>query len=232
MTTERILLVEDERDIADLAAMHLADHHFDVVKCHDGIEALRLATDQQWSLIILDIRLPGIDGLDICKRLRSGGCQTPILIVSAKSTELDRVLGLELGADDYVVKPFGVMELVARVKALLRRVANRAAPMATDTISVGRVAIDPVQRAVHVDEREVTLTAREFDLLLHFARAPGRVFQRAELLDQVWGYGYEGYEHTVNSHINRLRNKIESDPAHPEHIVTVWGVGYKMVALH
>ena len=232
MTAQRILLVEDERDIAELAAMHLNDHHFDVTTCHDGSEALQLAVDQRWSLIILDIRLPGVDGLDICKRLRSDGCQTPILIVSAKSTEFDRVLGLELGADDYVVKPFGVLELVARVKALLRRVQGRAQLASVDTIRVGRVEIEPAQRSVRVDGRDVTLTAREFDLLLHFARAPGRVYQRAELLDQVWGYGYEGYEHTVNSHINRLRNKIEPDPANPEHIVTVWGVGYKMAALH
>ena len=166
----------------------------------------------------------------ICRSLRKNERYTPILMLTSKSSELDRVLGLELGADDYVTKPFSVSELLDRVKALFRRVdsltlqsARTAAPL-----SVGALSIDPACRLVRIGERSVDLTAREFDLLLHFARHPGRVFRRSELLDSVWGYGHDGYEHTVNSHINRLRAKIEHDPSHPDWIVTVWGVGYKL----
>ena len=152
-------------------------------------------------------------------------------MLTAKSTELDRVLGLEMGADDYLTKPFSVRELVARVKALFRRVEaleSKPAEILNDgPIQRGVLVIDPDKRRVHINGRDVTLTAKEFDLLLHFARAPGKVYNRVQLLDQVWGYNHEGYEHTVNSHINRLRAKIERDPAHPERLLTVWGVGYK-----
>ena len=154
------------------------------------------------------------------------------MMVTSKSSELDRVLGLELGADDYLTKPFRIVEAMARVKAIFRRVAatRAATESGADRIAVGELTIDAGQRQVRVVDQDVELTAREFDLLLHFARHPGRVFRRAELLDAVWGYGHDGYEHTVNSHINRLRQKIEPDPAAPERIVTVWGVGYKLAA--
>ena len=187
----RILLVEDESDIAALTEMHLRDAAFDVRVANDGSQWLTLASLYEWDLVILDIRLPGVDGLEICKRLRASGDKTPIVFVSAKTTELDRVLGLELGADDYIVKPFSVLELTARVKALLRR-QQQLAPGNADAQDSGRLQIGDLRadtglRSVHVDERPVELTAREFDLLVHFMRSPGRVFNRAELLDQVWG---------------------------------------------
>ncbi|MBT8074832.1 MAG: response regulator transcription factor, partial [Gammaproteobacteria bacterium] len=177
----------------------------------------------------LDVRLPGPDGLTICRALRRELAYVPILMLTSKSSELDRVLGLELGADDYVSKPFSVSELLARVKAIFRRIESveKRFPGGAQLLSFGDLMIDATGREVRKAGKALTLTAREFDLLLHFARHPGQVFSRAQLLDKVWGYGHEGYEHTVNSHINRLRAKIESDPAHPELIVTCWGVGYK-----
>jgi DNA-binding response OmpR family regulator len=232
MTKRRILLVEDEQDIADLVALHLADLCDEVVVARDGHEGMRQATTRDWSLIVLDLRLPGPDGLEICRAIRRERAYQPILMLTSKSAELDRVLGLETGADDYLTKPFSVLELAARVRAILRRVENLRQPVQNnhseqDSIQVGSIRIDPSRRNVTLAGESVDLTAREFDLLEYFARHPGRVFRRAELLDRVWGYGHEGYEHTVNSHINRLRSKIEGDPSRPEVIVTVWGVGYK-----
>ena len=226
----RILIVEDEADIAELLALHLRDLCDEVVVAADGHAGMRQAHAREWGLIVLDLRLPGPDGLAICRSLRRHERYTPILMLTSKSSELDRVLGLELGADDYVTKPFSVSELLARVKAIFRRVdsLSREREQPARTLTLGGLTIDPACRVVRVDDRTVDLTAREFDLLLHFARHPGRVFRRSELLDSVWGYGHEGYEHTVNSHINRLRSKIEHDPSHPACIVTVWGVGYKL----
>ena len=231
MKPRRILVVEDEQDIAELVALHLGDLCDEVVVAADGHEGLRLATTRDWAVICLDLRLPGPDGLEICRAVRRERAYQPILMLTSKSAELDRVLGLETGADDYLTKPFSVLELVARVRAILRRVDNlRKAPgdePHSAAITAGGITIDPTRREVILDGQNVDLTAREFDLLEHFAKNPGRVFRRADLLDKVWGYGHEGYEHTVNSHINRLRAKIERDPAKPEMIVTVWGVGYK-----
>lgn len=234
----RILLVEDEKDIAELVALHLADVCDEVVVASDGHEGMRLATTMDWALVVLDLRLPGPDGLSICRAVRRERSYQPILMLTSKSSELDRVLGLESGADDYLTKPFSVLELTARVRAILRRVeqfklaatSGNGADDEPPTVAAGPVTIDPSRREVLLRGESVELTAREFDLLEHLARHPGRVFRRADLLDQVWGYGHEGYEHTVNSHINRLRSKIESDPSHPEMIVTVWGVGYKFAA--
>jgi DNA-binding response OmpR family regulator len=229
---KHILVVEDERDIAELIRLHLDDLDFSVTISCDGNDGLRKASTGHWDLIILDLRLPGIDGLEICRRIRQNSSTVPILMLTSKSSELDRVVGLEIGADDYVTKPFSVLELIARVKAILRRAElSRGAGAEEDRrVEVGCVAIDPNTRGARIRGEPIELTAREFDLLLHFAKHPGRVFRRLELLDSVWGYGHEGYEHTVNSHINRLRSKIEVDPAHPDLIVTVWGVGYKMNA--
>ncbi len=230
MTQRHILVVEDENDIAELVALHLRDEGFEVTVANDGHAGMRQAFARQWDLVILDLRLPGPDGLAICRALRAEQNYVPVLMLTAKSAELDRVLGLELGADDYVTKPFSVSELLARVKSLFRRIdaVSQQANAEVDTLAIGDLAIDAGSREVHVGSRRVDLTAREFDLLLHFARHPGRVFSRAQLLDSVWGYGHEGYEHTVNSHINRLRGKLEPDSEHPRYIVTVWGVGYKM----
>jgi DNA-binding response OmpR family regulator len=230
---KKILVIEDERDIADLIRLHLEDVNYSVGIAGDGNTGLRRGSSDSWDLIILDLRLPGIDGLEICRRLRQRSEHVPILMLTSKSSELDRVVGLEIGADDYVTKPFSVLELMARVKAILRRteILNRSKTQAMAAVQVGSLTIDPATRSAEVHGETVELTAKEFDLLFHFAKHPGRVFSRAELLDRVWGYGHDGYEHTVNSHINRLRAKIENDPAHPEVIVTKWGVGYKMNAL-
>jgi DNA-binding response OmpR family regulator len=174
--------------------------------------------------------LPGMDGLDLCRRVRAKTVYTPIMMVTAKVNEFDRVLGLELGADDYLTKPFSVLELAARVKALFRRMealADRAGPVPEKAIHCGDLVIDPARREVTLAGRVVNLTAKEFDLLLHFARNRGRVYSRLQLLDAVWGYGHDGYEHNVNCHINRLRAKIEANQARPRYVLTVRGVGYK-----
>ncbi len=226
-----ILVIEDDEHIARLVQMHLGDlgHAVDVVAtaAEGRVRASRGAID----LIVLDLGLPDGDGLDVCRRLREKGDVTPILILTARDAEIDRVLGLELGADDYLTKPFGVRELVARVKAILRRVEllthNQESP--ARPIKVNDIEIDPDKRDVRVGGRPVRLTAKEFDLLLQFARQPGRVYTRGQLLDLVWGYTAGCYEHTVNSHINRLRGKIEKDPSRPRYINTVWGVGYKFL---
>ncbi len=235
MTKRRILIVEDEHDIAELVALHLTDLCDETVIASDGYEGMRHAKTGHWDLIILDLRLPGPDGLEICRAVRRERPYQPILMLTSKSSELDRVLGLETGADDYLTKPFSVLELVARVRAIFRRIENMQQAGQKDDKNDGRViagglSIDSSRREAILDGRAVELTAREFDLLDYFARHPGRVFRRADLLDKIWGYGHEGYEHTVNSHINRLRAKIETNPAEPEMIVTVWGVGYKFAA--
>lgn len=230
MEKHQILIVEDESDIANLVALHLGDANYDVSLAKDGHQGMQLALSRQWDLVILDVRLPGPDGLTICRTLRREMAYVPILMLTSKSSELDRVLGLELGADDYVTKPFSVTELVARVKAIFRRIESveKRYPGTAELLSIADLTIDTSGRGVKKGNENLALTAREFDLLLHFVRHPGQVFSRAQLLDQVWGYGHEGYEHTVNSHINRLRAKIENDPAQPELIVTSWGVGYKL----
>jgi DNA-binding response OmpR family regulator len=230
---KQILVIEDERDIADLIRLHLEDLNHIVTVARDGNTGLRKSSTGSWDLIILDLRLPGIDGLEICRQLRQRSEYVPILMLTSKSSELDRVVGLEVGADDYVIKPFSVLELMARVKAILRRteLSERPHEISQLEVRLGCLTIDSATRSATVRGETVCLTAKEFDLLFHFAKNPSRVFRRAELLDSVWGYGHDGYEHTVNSHINRLRSKIENDPAHPELIVTVWGVGYKMNAV-
>jgi DNA-binding response OmpR family regulator len=228
-----ILVVEDERDIAELIALHLADLPAAVTLAHDGPSALQLALGRAWDAIVLDIRLPGLNGLDLCRELRMQGSPVPILMLTARGGELDRVLGLELGADDYLTKPFSVLELQARVKALLRRsalTASRPADAALhkpSQVEAGALRIDREQRRVWLAAAEIVLTPREFDLLWHFVQHPGRVFTRSELLADVWGYGHDGYDHTVNSHINRLRSKLGEDRSDSGFIHTVWGVGYR-----
>ena len=228
--SRKILVVEDNKDLSRLLELHLRDLTYDVDLAFDGDAGWTQITSQPYDLIILDLMLPGIDGLEICRRIRSRPAYTPILMLTSKSTELDRVLGLEIGADDYVTKPFSIRELMARVKAIFRRIDELQSDRRQDKQSLIRAAdlvIDPQKRTVSLGDRTIDLTAKEFDLLLHFARHAGRVFTRSQLLDKVWGYGHDGYEHTVNSHINRLRAKIEANPAQPCYILTVWGVGYK-----
>ncbi len=226
----KILIIEDDKDIAQLVALHLGDGGYEVKTSYDGAEGLNLALSKSFDLIILDLLLPGADGVEICRRVRAESPSLPILMLTSRSSELDRVLGLEMGADDYLTKPFSIRELLARVKALFRReeaLKLEASGKQQDVIRAGTLEIDVEKRQVALEGRSVSLTAKEFDLLLQFARHPGRVYTRQELLDRVWGYGYEGYEHTVNSHINRLRAKIEKSPAEPRYILSVRGVGYK-----
>jgi DNA-binding response OmpR family regulator len=226
----RVLVVEDNRDIAELVRLHLQDMPVEVELAADGEEGLNLARRGGYDLMILDLMLPRLDGLEVCRELRRAGGYLPILMLTARTAEVDRVLGLELGADDYLTKPFSIRELVARVKAMFRRMdalaGNTVAPDGA-VIEHRDLTIDCEKHQVFVAGRPVPLTVKEFDLLLHFVRHPGRVYRREQLLNQVWGTGYDGYEHTVNSHINRLRAKIERNPADPRYILTVWGVGYK-----
>ncbi|MGI9276350.1 MAG: response regulator transcription factor [Endozoicomonas sp.] len=229
MENKRILLVEDEREIGSLVSLHLKDLGADVTHAMDGLEGLRLATSGTWDLVILDIQLPGPSGLDICRQLRREKHVVPIVLLTSRTAELDLVMGLEVGADDYVAKPFSMMELIARVKAMFRRVESMAGfGKEPDHVRIHDLEVIESCRLVRLRGKLVELTAREFNLLMHFVRHPGRVFTRLELLDRVWGYNHEGYEHTVNSHINRLRAKLETNPRHPEYIITCWGVGYKL----
>jgi DNA-binding response OmpR family regulator len=225
----QILVIEDDQDIAHLVEFHLRDTGYDVHVTHDGVAGLTQAVATPYDLVILDLMLPGMEGLELCRKLRANPRYSPILMLTAKSSEGDRVLGLEVGADDYLTKPFSVLELLARVKALFRRmdaVTAQASPEESKTIQAGELTIDVEKRKVTLRGKAVDLTAKEFDLLLQFAQHPGQVYTRSKLLDLVWGYAHEGYEHTVNSHINRLRAKIENDTGHPRYILTVWGVGY------
>jgi DNA-binding response OmpR family regulator len=229
----RILVIEDNRDLAHLLELHLRDLCYEVAVAADGASGYERACREPFDLIVLDLMLPHMDGLEVCKRRRAGGRDTLVLMLTAKTAELDRVLGLELGADDYLTKPFSIAELLALVKALLRRAdllraAQANAQAQSGVVRNGSLEILTAKRQVHHGERTVDFTALEFDLLLHFAQHPGHVFSRSQLLNAVWGYSHDGYEHTVTTHINRLRNKLEADPMRPQLILTVRGAGYKM----
>jgi len=227
--THNILIVEDQEDICQLIRVNLELLNFKIDATGDGLQGYNFALEQNFDLIILDIMLPSMDGLSICQALRSKGVNTPILMLTARKTETDRVAGLNIGADDYLTKPFSVLELQARTKALLRRAAIALVPQQQQRqqLIFKNLTIDLLKRQVELDQVSLTLTAKEFDLLHYLAKSPGQVFSREQLLNTVWGYDHSGYEHTVNSHINRLRAKLEKIPAKPEFIVTVWGVGYK-----
>ena len=232
MKNKKVIIIEDNRDISELVTLHLSDLGIQVDAFYDGIKGWNSINNKQYDLIILDIMLPGMDGLEICKKIRqTSKAYTPILMLTSRSSEMDRVLGLESGADDYLTKPFSLMEMVARVKALIRRHdAMLSKPANTEKLNFTDLSINTQTREVLKQQQQLELTAKEFDLLLYFARHPGQVFDRMQLLDKVWGYGHEGYEHTVNSHINRLRGKLETDPRTPRFIKTVWGVGYQFIA--
>jgi len=230
-TPARILVVEDEQDIADVLLDYLRHAGYAPEHAADGRTALQaLTAPQPPDLTLLDVMLPGIDGLEVLRQARRH-TDNPIVVITARVEEVDRLIGLELGADDYLAKPFSMPELVARVRALLRRAEAMAQSARIDAgaIELGGLQLDPVARTASVDGNALELTPREFDLLLFFARHPDQVFARMELLNQVWGYQHDGYEHTVNTHINRLRSKIEPDPANPRRLLTVWGRGYKLV---
>lgn len=230
---ERIFVVEDQRDLAHLIGLNLGDLAREVRVFHCGEAMLEQLGQAPPSLMLLDLTLPGLDGMTICQRLRNGGyARLPILMLTARSSTEDLVAGLQAGADDYLCKPFKVAELRARVLALARRAQHAFATHEnSELLHRGALTLDPSSRHATLAGNPLDLTAREFDLLLHFASRPDRVYTRAQLLDSVWGAAYEGYEHTVNSLINRLRAKVEPDPAHPRMLVTVWGVGYKFCTI-
>lgn len=231
--TRHVLIIEDNPGIGQLVRMQVEDLDMQATLKDRGDTGLACFRQGGIDLVILDLMLPGLDGLAVCREIRAGSEYVPVMMLTAKGTELDRVLGLEMGADDYLTKPFSVAELGARIKALFRRIDAMAAKSVAQAdgkeIQFPGLRIDPAKRRVQVHGEDVELTAREFELLLHFATHPGLVFSRAQLLDAVWGYNHEGYEHTVNTHINRLRNKIERTPANPDFIQTVWGVGYRFM---
>jgi len=233
----KALIVEDSQEIAQLVQIQLTDIDCQADIANDGQTGLDLFKKNQYDVVILDLMLPVLDGMSVCKTIRNDDPCTPILMLTSKSSELDRIVGLEMGADDYLTKPFSMLELLARIKALFRRVEalktqqvkqQHNASSDSGVITLQQLSIDENKREVYIDGEPIELTAREFSLLLYFAQHPGQVFSRIQLLDSVWGYSHDGYEHTVNSHINRLRAKIELDPSKPEYILTVWGVGYKL----
>ena len=227
---DKVLIIEDDKDISELISIHLTDMEFEVDKAFDGKEGLMKAKNNLYKMILLDVRLPGMDGFEICKRLRMEKNPTPILMVTSKAEEIDKVLGLEIGADDYITKPFSIRELMARVKAMIRRTEMTTQQPTDDQnleITCDGLYINVALRIVEVHGKRMELSPKEFDLLVLLASNPGKTYTRMQLLNQVWGYEFDGFEHTVNSHINRLRSKIERNMNEPEFILTTWGVGYK-----
>jgi len=225
---KRILIIEDDKDISDLLEIHLKDLEYSVDKTYDGATGLQSAKSGSFELIILDVMLPKMDGFEVCREIRKAEIKTPILMLTSKSEETDKVLGLEFGADDYLTKPFSLREFIARVKAILRRVNEFSGDGAgKKKLVFSSLIIDTDKRRVLLNNATIELTPKEFDLLLLMASHAGKIYTRENLLNLIWGTQYTGYEHTVNSHINRLRRKIEEDVSKPKYILTSWGVGYK-----
>lgn len=226
---EKALIIEDDKDISELISIHLADMDLEVDKSFDGKDGLMKALNNNYRFILLDIRLPLLDGFEVCKRIRMEKVKTPVLMLTSKSEEIDKVLGLEIGADDYISKPFGIRELLARIKAVLRRYDQSLQAKGDEEkeLRYDKLYINVGMRIVEVDGKRIELSPKEFDLLVYLASNPGKTYSRMNLLNKVWGYEFDGFEHTVNSHINRLRSKIEKNMNQPEYILTTWGVGYK-----
>lgn len=221
------IIIEDDRDIAELISLHLEDMGYEVSIFHNGKKGYEKALKGKWDILILDINLPEMNGIEICRNLRSKGINSPVLMLTARSEEMDKVLGLEIGADDYMTKPFSVRELIARIKAILRRIEIDTKTEIYEVIEYQNLKIDKSKRKVLLGGNRIELTPKEFELLYLLASNPGVTYDRKSLLNLVWSYDFEGYEHTVNSHINRLRSKIEEDPANPDFVLTTWGVGYR-----
>jgi len=226
---KNVLVVEDDPNISQLIQIHLKDLNYKIDVSNNGKKGYELADSGAYDLLILDIMLPEMDGMSICQKLRALENYTPILMITAKSEEIDKVMGLESGADDYITKPFKVREFIARVKAIMRRqdqflsLSQRDEPK----MRFDNLEIDEKRRKVIINKKRIDLTPKEFDLLTLLARNPGRSYSRSELLELIWGYDFNGYEHTVNAHINRLRSKIEMDANNPNYILTTWGIGYR-----
>lgn len=229
MENQKILVVDDEQKLREVVRMYLEKEGFVVEEACDGQKALDFVNKEKWNLIILDLMMPGMDGWSVCKEVRKTSA-VPIIMLTARDAEMDRILGLELGADDYVAKPFSPRELVARVKAVLRRsqiTTPAEQPAKTATLAYPGIKIDPVSRLVLVNGQPANLTPKEYDLLYQLAKSPHRTFTREELLEAVWGYDYLGDTRTVDTHVNRLRDKLLKASGSASHIATVWGVGYK-----
>lgn len=224
---QQILLVEDDPEITRLINLHFDTAQYALTCCATAIDALKNIETENYQLIMLDISLPDGNGLELCKKVRAVDAQTPVMMLTCHAEECDKVLALELGADDYVTKPFGILELMARVKAIMRR-SNQANEMTEQKeIIAADLLIDPVKRKATLKGTRLDLTVKEFDLLFLLAANPGKTFTRKELLQHIWGFSFAGYEHTVTSHINRLRLKLESDLNNPSYILTAWGSGYR-----
>ncbi len=227
---KNVLIIEDDKNIVDLLEIHLKDLHCDITRIYDGEEGLNAALHDSFDLIILDLMLPSMDGMEVCRQIRMKGNTTPILMLTAKSEEIDKVLGLETGADDYLTKPFSVREFIARVKAIFRRSKinqQTKEDTSSSVLQFGDMKIEIEKRKVSIQDKRIELSPKEFELLVLLASHPGRSYNRQRILNLVWGYDFNGYEHTVNSHINRLRGKIEPDITKPTYILTTWGVGYR-----
>ena len=224
-----LLIIEDDENISTAIQEYFSRAGYSVTTAGDGLAGVEVAAKDRPDVVVLDLMLPKMDGLAVCKELRLKNPLMPILMLTAKDDVVDKVLGLEMGADDYITKPFSLRELEARIKSVLRRARAAAAGDGEDEAPIlrGELRIDPVRREVTIGNRHVELTPKEFDLLRLFASNPGRVFPRKYLLEKIWDYSYEGYDRTIDSHINRLRAKIEQNPDNPQLVLTVWGIGYK-----
>lgn len=228
---KNVLIVEDDPEIVELLEIHLKDLGCSTLSAMQGDLGLRMAIEHEPDLVILDVMLPEMDGLEVCQKIRANNVQSPIMMLTSKSEEIDKVLGLEVGADDYLTKPFSVREFIARVKAIFRRQkmskTTQLEPEEPKSLQFDGLSIDIERRKVLCNEQRIELSPKEFELLVLLASNPGKSYDRTKLLNMIWGYDFTGYEHTVNSHINRLRSKIEPDMSHPKYILTTWGVGYK-----
>lgn len=230
-----LLVVEDDENISTAISEYFSRAGYSVKTVEDGLAGVKAALEDRPDAVVLDLMLPKMDGLAVCKELREKISYLPILMLTAKDDVVDKVLGLEMGADDYITKPFSLRELEARIKTVLRRSQNATAADGLSSeapIIRGKLRIDPARREVTIGDRQVELTPKEFDLLKLFASNPGRVFPRKFLLEKIWDYSYEGYDRTIDSHINRLRAKVEDDPENPQMVLTVWGIGYKFSDEH
>ncbi|MEJ7585924.1 MAG: response regulator transcription factor [Ferruginibacter sp.] len=223
---QNILLVEDDQEIASLIKLHLDSSQYRLTCCSTSKDAFSNIQTSTFNLVMLDIGLPDCNGLEICKEIRINDSQTPVMMITCNGEESDKVLALELGADDYITKPFGILELLARIKAIIRR-TNQTGNKSHKQVTFGELAIDAVKRKASLGGKRLELTVKEFDVLFVLASNPGKTFTRKELLEQIWGFAFAGYEHTVTSHINRLRLKLEKDLNHPQYILTAWGSGYR-----
>lgn len=225
---KKVLIIEDDPEISNLLEIHLSDLNCEITRHFDGLKGLKAARENSYDLIVLDIMLPGIDGFEVCREIRKSEINTPILMLTSKSEETDKVLGLEFGADDYLTKPFSIREFIARTKAIFRRIDVLSQDKENKKdFKYENLVIDYTNRIVLLNNKRIELTQKEFELLYLMAAHPGRTYTRESLLNLIWGTQYSGYEHTVNSHINRLRNKIEEDISNPVYILTTWGVGYR-----